>query len=115
MSDCIGGTDSKCSVDHARQEDESSTRVACLVGPVGPHEVIRLVATASYAGHDGANDNDDEEPRDNEVRPELGYHREGTICIHDDEAACPADNEVADEHMPTLRLKSRVVQRVCVN
>jgi len=59
MGDCIRSADSVGAIEHASDEDEAVGGVACSIRPFVPHERVWGVSHAGCGGHDGADDDGD--------------------------------------------------------
>lgn len=61
MTDKIRGSDGKGAVEHPCNENEPVARISSRIRPILPHKVMRRVARTSDGGHNGADDNGDED------------------------------------------------------
>lgn len=51
-------------VKHTGNKDEAVAGIACLILPVPPDKVVRRISAPSHMGHDGANQNGNEDTGD---------------------------------------------------
>jgi hypothetical protein len=105
-------SNSKCSVEHTSAENEAVTSPASLVLPVFPYEVAARISLSCSAGHDGTDQDGDEDTSQDQKQADLCDGGKGAVHEHDDRGRYPCHDEVYYEDVPSLIFISIVEETV---
>lgn len=112
MTDTVGCSDSVCAVQHAGDENKS---IACVTGgvdPIFPHKSICRISRTIDVWHGRAHDDCDEDTGDDQEATDVTGHWKCSVTKHNQSAAQPDADEIADEYVPRCLDVIRVIKAV---
>lgn len=99
-------------VEHSSHEDESLTRVSGLVGPRPPDVVIGGVRESVDMGHNGTDDDGNEDTGKDEETADVPDIRKDSVQEEYNATAHPGADDEAYKDMPRLRDEAGVHERI---
>lgn len=110
MGHCVGCTHSKGSVQHSSKKYQAVTAVPGLIQPFFPDKITGGVCPTTCPGHDSESDKADHPTAEDECEEKQADVRNVLVCVEQDEAVAPSDDEENNEDLPALGHKLGMVQ-----
>ena len=108
----VGGAHTVGAVEHAHDEDESLRGVPGSIAPCLPDILVGHVPITIDVRHDGADNDGDEHPRQDEKHTEVSDIRQPAVHEQDNGTADPSTDQEPDKDIPGLGNEARVHQGV---